>query len=178
MRMMAMSTMAAAMVFGGGCVHTDVHPVPADAPVAAGPKVDEELGATITSDQRWILSDARSVADLQGTTFGEREITEFWTRKGWRLTRREERYLTDINTLTKAGVVTRVSRWATCPFAPVYQTLKTVNVLGQTIPPFHEFYLDVDAGSDKLELGTPRFKRTGSYSEDHEDGHVDAPSAH
>lgn len=177
MRVVSVWTIVTVVGCGAGCVHTDVHPVqPSVTPLATVTKPDEELGATITNDQRWVLSDPRSVGDLEGTAFGEREITEFWTRKGWRLTRREERFLADVGELAKTGVVTRVSRWATCPFAPVYQTLKSVTVLGQSIPAFHEFYLDTDAGSDKLELGTPRFKRTSDYAEDHADGHVDSPS--
>lgn len=160
------------------CIHADVHTTPVNAPLATAPTHDEELGQRVSPEQRWLLTDPRAIEDLGGTTFGEKEITEFWTRKGWRLTKREERYLSEVGGLMNAAVVSRVSRWSTCPFAPVYQTLKTVTVLGQTVPAFHEFYLDADAGSGKLAIGTPRFKRTSDYEEEHPDGHVDAPAAH
>ena len=71
-----------------------------------------------------------------------------------------------------------MSRWSTCPFDPVYQTLQPVSILDVAIDRGHEFHLNMDENQDELVLGTPRFRRVSTYEEEHEDGHVSDPSGH
>ena len=130
------------------------------------------LGRKFSFDERWALTDPKSRKDLEGTKFGEQEIKEFWTRKGWRLTQREEAYFARTEQLFKAGQLTIVSRWYQVPYSPVYQTLEPVTLLGVTIPPQTEFWLEPCENADKVFMGNPRFARSGKYSEEHE-GHLD-----
>jgi hypothetical protein len=108
---------------------------------------------------------------LEGTKFGEQEITEFWTRKGWRLTQREEQYFASTEQLYREGKLTIVSRWYQVPYSPVYQTIEPVTLLGVTIPPQTEFWMEPCENADKIFMGSPRFARADGYSEEHE-GHV------
>ncbi|MBL9101565.1 MAG: hypothetical protein JNL82_11440 [Myxococcales bacterium] len=140
------------------------------AAVSAAP--DPIPGEKIDPSRRWSLSDRAAVTELSGTQFGEQEINEFWTRKGWRMTKREELYLAQIAELEAAGAITPVSRWSGCPYATVYQTLQRVGVLGTVIDRGHEFILEMDQDDDQLLVGTPRFSRAPGYVEDHAEGHV------
>lgn len=128
-------------------------------------------GRRIAREERWLLSHPDAIAKLADTAFGEREIDEFWRRKGWRMTKREEQYLAEVAALEQRGVLTAVTQWHTCPFATVYQTLDRATVLGIVIERGHELVLDFDDDDDHLQLGEPRFTRTSSYGEDHEEGH-------
>ncbi|HVY60798.1 MAG TPA: hypothetical protein VHF22_04060, partial [Planctomycetota bacterium] len=134
------------------------------------------VGRTISKDERWCLSEEDAIRDLKGTKFGEQEIREFWTLKGWRTTPREERYVAQCEALKKAGAISVASRWSTCPFDPVWQTHEPVTVVDTPIGAGHEFHMTMDENEDKLEVGTPRFRRTRGYEEEHEDGHVSDPS--
>jgi hypothetical protein len=133
---------------------------------------DPVFGEKIDRSRRWAVSDRDAVEQLSGTQFGEQEIIEFWTRKGWRMTKREELYLAQVAELEAAGALTPVSRWSGCPYATVYQTLQRVDVLGTMIDRGHEFVLEMDQHDDRLIVGTPRFSRTPGYVEDHSEGHV------
>lgn len=135
-------------------------------------------GRQITNDERWILTDPQAVNDLRNTKFGEMEIREFWARKAWRTTPREERFLAQIEQLKKEGAVSVISRWSTTPFDPVYQTLQPVNLLDKPIDRGYEFHFNMDENADEFEMGSPRFRRTKGYEEDHEEGHVGDPSGH
>lgn len=130
------------------------------------------LGRRYAFDERWSLTDPKARKDLEGTKFGEQEIKEFWTRKGWRLTEREEQYFAKTEQLYKEGQLTIVSRWYQVPYSPVYQTLEPVTLLGVTIPPQTEFWLEPCENADKVFMGNPRFARGEKYSEEHE-GHFD-----
>ena len=140
------------------------------------PSLTPVPGRRISMDERWILTDPKAVAELQGTKWGEQEITEFWTRKGWRLTQREERYLAEVESLVARGVLTPVTRWTSCPYSVVYQTLDRVVVLDVAIQRGHEFLLELDDDDDHLKIAEPRFTRTSDYPEDHETGHGTASS--
>lgn len=133
-------------------------------------------GRHISTDERWRFSDPKAVAELQGTKWGEQEISEFWARKGWRLTRREERYLAEVESLVARGVLTPITRWTSCPYSTVYQTLDRVVVLDVVIERGHEFLLELDDDDDHLKIAEPRFSRTSDYAEDHESGHGAAAS--
>lgn len=135
-------------------------------------------GRQIQRDDRWFVTEPDAVRDLKGTKFGEQEIREFWTRKAWRTTPREERYLAQVEALMKEGAISIVSRWSTCPFDPVYQTLRPVSILDMPLDRGTEFHLNMDENEDEMNVGTPRFRRTSGYEEDHEEGHVSDPSKH
>lgn len=133
---------------------------------------DPVPGEKIDPSRRWALSDRAAVAQLSGTEFGEQEIAEFWARKGWRMTKREELYVAQVAELEAAGALTPISRWSGCPYATVYQTLQRVEVLGTMIDRGHEFILEMDQHDDRLLVGNPRFSRTSGYVEDHAEGHM------
>ncbi len=133
-------------------------------------------GREVRSDDRWFLSEERAIKDLKDTKFGEQEIKEFWVRKNWRTTPLEERYLAQCAALVQSKAISVVSRWSTCPFDPAYQTHETVQILDRTLERGTEFHLNMDEGEDKLEVGTPRFRRTQQYEEEHEEGHSDDAS--
>jgi len=135
-------------------------------------------GRQIPRDERWCLTEPDAVRDLRGTKFGEQEIREFWTRKAWRTTPREERYLAQCERFVKEGAISVVSRWSTCPFDPVYQTLSPISLLDIAIDRGHEFHLEMNENEDELQVGKPRFKRVSGYEEEHEEGHVSDPSRH
>jgi hypothetical protein len=151
--------------------HTVAAAVPAS---ALAP--DIEPGRQVSESDRWMIASGQARKDLEGTTFGEQEITEFWTRKGWRLTKKEERYLMEIEVLVKSGAVAPISRWAKTPFSPCYQALRPLKIMGVTISRGQEFYLDMNEHEDDLKLGSPRFRRAHSYEEAHDDGHASDPS--
>ena len=130
------------------------------------------LGRKYSFDERWALTDPKARTDLQGTKFGEQEIKEFWTRKGWHLTQREEEYFAMTEKFLKEGKLTIVSRWYQVPYSPVYQTIEPVTLLGVSIPPQTEFWLEPCENADKIFMGNPRFPRSDNYAEEHE-GHVD-----
>ncbi|MDB4928466.1 MAG: hypothetical protein JWM10_950 [Myxococcaceae bacterium] len=135
-------------------------------------------GRLIPQEERWFMSDPDAVRDLRTTQFGEQEIREFWVRKAWRTTPTEERYLAQTNALKKEGHISVVSRWSTTPFDAVYQTLQPVVILDVPMGRGTEFHLNMDENHDELDVGTPRFRRTSGYQEDHEEGHVGDPSGH
>jgi hypothetical protein len=134
------------------------------------------VGRQIPRDDRWMLTEPDAVRDLKGTKFGEQEIREFWTRKAWRTTPREERYLAQCEAYMKDGSISVVSRWSTCPFDPVYQTLRPVSILDVPMDKGTEFHLEMNENEDDLQVGSPRFRRTAGYEEEHEEGHVSDPS--
>jgi hypothetical protein len=135
-------------------------------------------GRQITNEERWRLTEPDAVRDLKGTKFGEQEIREFWARKAWRTTPREERYLAQIEQLRKEGAISVVSRWSTTPFDAVWQTLQPVSILDRPLDRGHEFHFNMDENADELQVGSPRFRRVSGYEEDHEEGHVSDPSRH
>lgn len=135
-------------------------------------------GRTIPHEERWFLSEPDAVRDLRNTKFGEMEIKEFWVRKAWRTTPREERYLAQCAALKAEGAISVVSRWSTTPFDPVWQTLQPVVILDTPMDRGTEFHLTMDENHDELQVGSPRFRRTSGYQEDHEEGHVGDPSEH
>lgn len=130
-------------------------------------------GRQVSHEERWCLTDPAAVQDLRNTKFGEMEIREFWVRKAWRTTPREERYLAQIDALKREGSISVVSRWSTTPFGSVWQTLAPINLLDTPIDRGHEFHFDMNENADELQLGKPRFRRTKGYEEEHEEGHVD-----
>lgn len=173
--------LAAAAALASGCAAQQAdraHPDPDNVQFVGGSAAavpatpDPVFGEKIEPARRWVVSDRIAVEQLSGTEFGEMEITEFWTRKGWRMTKREELYLAQVAELEAAGALTPVSRWSGCPFSTVYQTLQRVEVLGTMIDRGTEFVLEMDQHDDRLLVGTPRFSRTAGYVEDHPEGHV------
>lgn len=150
--------------------------VPAGEPPASPGRKDEP-GRKFSEDERWSLTHPQAVKDLRETAFGEKEIDEFWTRKGWRVTKREERYLAEVQALVEEGAVTPISRWFQVPYAPVYQALRPVRVLGTPIQRMQEFALEFCDNEDEVHLGSPRFARAKGYQEEHADGHATDPSA-
>ncbi len=135
-------------------------------------------GRLVPQEERWFMSDPDAVRDLRNTQFGEQEIREFWVRKAWRTTPQEERYLAQTGAMKKEGLISVVSRWSTTPFDAVYQTLQPVVILDRPMDRGTEFHLNMDENHDELDVGSPRFRRTSGYQEDHEEGHVGDPSGH
>lgn len=162
------------MALATGCtVPYDPPAVDPSGVAVAAPAVPDPIpGEKVDASRRWVLSDPAAIEKLSGTEFGEREITEFWVRKGWRTTKREELFLTQVAELQSAGAITPVTRWGGCPYATVYQTLQRVDVLGTAIERGREFMLEMDQHDDRLVIGSPRFSRTDTYFEDHAEGHA------
>ena len=162
-----------------GCVAPHAHAVGDSSPHAVNATHDRHglpalrpiPGRRISHDERWSITMERPRKELEGTQFGEQEIEEFWKRKGWRLTQREERYFDEVRALEQQGLVTQITAWSTCPFTVVYQTLDQVRILDTIIPRGHEFILELDDDDDHLKVAEPRFSRTAAYSDDHEEGH-------
>jgi hypothetical protein len=152
------------------------HSTVAAAVPASAVAPDIEPGRQVSQGDRWNLTSAQARKDLEGTVFGEQEISEFWTRKGWRLTKKEERYIMEIEVLVKSGSAAPLSRWAQTPFSSVYQALRPLKVMGVMVQRGQEFYLDMNEHEDDLKLGSPRFRRASGYEEAHEDGHHTDPS--
>jgi hypothetical protein len=134
-----------------------------------------EPGRKYDQEHRWELTDPRATRKLEGTQWGEQEITEFWTRKGWRLTKHEEHYMATVDDLARSGKVVKISHWGMVPFDPIYQTIQRVTIDGVTIEPQTEFWLDMNENMDELKVGHPRFSRVNQYEEEHQ-GHVDQAS--
>lgn len=118
------------------------------------------------SAHRWDLSDPAAVKTLKGNSFGEKEITEFWTKKGWRLTKREEEYTSEVDKLLAAGKVKATTHWAQTPYNGVYQSLEAVTVAGVSVPKGTECWLEFCENEDELHLGTPLFVRSKDYVEE------------
>ena len=150
---------------------------PLHEPASPGSKnsIQVEPGQKFDAEHRWEIADPIAIRKLQGTPFGEQEIKEFWDRKGWRLTKHEERYLGMVAELVRQGKVTKISHWGQTPFEPIYQTLQRVTIEGVTIEPQTEFRMDFNENTDELKVGHPRFLRIKEYEEAHE-GHSDQAS--
>lgn len=175
----ALSTLAFVIVLSGTGCHEQREPVVVEASAReapASPQRKDEPGRKFSEDERWSLTHPQAVKDLRETEFGEKEIKEFWTRKGWRLTKREERYMAEVQALVEEGAVAPISRWYQVPFAPVYQALRPVRVLGTPIQRMQEFSLEFCDNEDEIHLGSPRFRRAPGYQDEHDDGHATDPS--
>ena len=136
---------------------------------------DEAPGKKFDYEHRWDLSDPTAVRKLEGSKFGEQEINEFWTRKGWRLTQHEERYMATVAQLVREGTITKVSHWGQVPFDAIYQTLQRVSIEGVTIEKQTEFWMEFCENEDEIKVGKPRFARVDQYEEEHQ-GHADQAS--
>jgi hypothetical protein len=134
-----------------------------------------EPGQKFDAEHRWEIADPIAVKKLQGTPFGEQEINEFWVRKGWRLTKHEERYLATVAELVRQAKITKISHWGQTPFEPIYQTLQRITLEGVTIEPQTEFRMDFNENQDELKVAHPRFLRINEYEEEHQ-GHSDQAS--
>jgi hypothetical protein len=125
-----------------------------------------EPGRQFDAAHRWDLSDAVAVKTLKGTSFGEREINEFWKKKGWRLTKHEEDYMAAVEKLLAAGRIKLVTHWAQTPYNGVYQAVDTTTVDGVSVAQGTEFWLEFCENEDELHLGTPLFVRSKDYVEE------------
>ena len=125
-----------------------------------------EPGRQFDSARRWDLSDPAAVKTLKGTSFGEKEIAEFWTKKGWRLTKHEDAYMAEIDTLLAAGKIKLATHWAQTPYNGVYQALEPITVDGVSIPKGTELWLEFCENEDELHLGKPLFVRSKDYVEE------------
>ncbi|HEY8078237.1 MAG TPA: hypothetical protein VIF62_29115 [Labilithrix sp.] len=142
---------------------------------APPPEPAAEPGRSFDEARRWELTDPTAVKALQNTPFGEQEIKEFWARKGWRLTQKEDRYLAAIDRLVQEGAIKKTAHWSRTPFTPVYTANQSISIEGFRIPADTEFWMDPNENEDRFELGTPTFGRTDGYKEEHE-GHIDQAS--
>lgn len=120
-------------------------------------------GRAFESAQRWDLSDPDAVKTLRGTAFGEKEISEFWTKKGWRLTKEEEEYMERVEKLLAAGKIKKVTHWAQTPYNAVYQAQETLTLEGMNIPNGYEFWFELCENEDELHVGKPLFPRSADY---------------
>lgn len=143
--------------------------------VSSPPKKDEP-GKQIVEADRWVLSDPHAIKALRETPFGEREIREFWTRKGWRMTKKEERYIDETKSLLARGVIEPASHWAMCPYTPVYRAREATTVMGTSVAADQEFHFEMCENENEVQLARPHFKRVKGYQEDHADGHATDPS--
>jgi hypothetical protein len=129
-----------------------------------------ELGRTVTETERWMLTDEKAKKELAGGEWGEREIRWFWQRKGWRMTKREERYYSEVQALVKNGDITPITTWHMCPYGTVYQAIRPTTVMGRPIERMQEFYFEGCENDDDLLVGNPRFARSKGYQADHDEG--------
>jgi len=132
-----------------------------------------EIGRSVSEDERWIFTDAKAKKQLAGTEWGEREIRWFWERKGWHMTKMEERYASEVASLLEAGDITEMTHWYVCPYATVYQALRATTVMGKPVQRMQEFYFDGCENDDELLLGNPRFRRADGYQADHDESFSD-----
>jgi hypothetical protein len=130
-----------------------------------------EPGRAVTESERWMLTDARAKQELAGGEFGEREIRWFWQRKGWRMTKREERYYAEVQELVKRGDITPITSWHMCPYATVYQAVRPTTVMGRPVERMQEFYFEGCENDDDLLVGNPRFARRDNYQADHDESY-------
>lgn len=135
----------------------------------------EPPGQSFDQAHRWDLSDPTAVAALSGTPFGEQEISEFWVRKGWRLTQKEDRYNAALEQLVLEGKIKKTTHWSQTPFTPVYATSEAITIVGVPIPKGVEFWMETNENEDAIQLGHPRFTRSNGYKEEHQ-GHADQAS--
>src|SRR5260221_3915886 len=83
-------------------------------------------GRGFDNDHRWQIADPAAVKVLENTSFGEQEIEQFWLRKGWHLTQKEDRYLETVDRLAGEGTIKKTAHWAMTPYTPVYAAQETV----------------------------------------------------
>jgi hypothetical protein len=131
-----------------------------------------ELGRAVSEDERWTLTDAKAKKQLVGTEFGEREIRWYWKRKGWHMTKMEEKYGAEVEALLAAGDIIEMAPWYVCPYGPVFQAIRATTVMGKPVQRMQEFYFDGCENDDELLLGNPRFKRA-DYQADHDESFSD-----
>jgi len=148
---------------------------PVEARNSTPPPPPEPPGKSFDPAHRWDLSDPAAVKALSNTPFGEQEISEFWVRKGWRNTQKEDRYAARIEQLLADQTIKKTTHWALTPFTPVYATNQEITIEGVSIPKGTEFWMDTNENGDEIMLGHPLFKRMDGYKEEHQ-GHADQAS--
>jgi hypothetical protein len=131
-----------------------------------------EFGQAVSEAERWKLTDAKAKEQLAGKEWGEREIRWFWQRKGWHMTKMEEQYASEVESLLKTGDIVEIAPWYVCPYAPVYQAVRPTTVMGKPVQRMQEFYFDGCENDDDLLLGNPRLSR-GEYQADHDESFSD-----
>ena len=136
-----------------------------------------EPGRAFDPAHRWDLADPEAAKQLRGTAFGEKEITEFWTKKGWRLTKHEERYMAAVDKLVAEGKIKKTTHWAQTPYNGVYQSQQDVTVDGVNVPAGSELWLEFCENEDELHLGKPLFPRSNDYVEENA-GHSTSSAEH
>jgi hypothetical protein len=139
---------------------------PTNREAKAEPAAAAEPGKPFDSAHRWDLSDALAVKSLKGTSFGEKEINEFWTKKGWRLTKDEDQYMEEVDRLLAAGRIRLVTHWAQTPYNGVYQAIDSITVDATSVRAGTEFWLEFCENEDELHLGKPLFARSPDYVEE------------
>ena len=118
-----------------------------------------EFGQAVSENERWKVTDANAKRQLAGSEFGEREIRWYWQRKGWHMTKMEEQYSSEVESLLKTGDIVEIAPWYVCPYAPVFQAVRPTTVMGKPVQRMQEFYFDGCENDDELLLGNPRFSR-------------------
>jgi hypothetical protein len=148
---------------------------PVEAKNSLPKKPESPPGRAFDQEHRWDIVDSTAVKALMNTPWGEQEMLEFWTRKGWHLTQTEDRYFETIGDLERRGSIKKTAHWSMCPFTGVYTASEPVTINGTRIAAGTEFWLDMNENEDELKVGHPLFPRTDGYKEEHE-GHVDQAS--
>jgi hypothetical protein len=150
-----------------------VSPVEAKNSPPKGPQ--PEPGTAFDQQHRWDLTDPIAVQALSNTPFGEQEIVEYWTRKGWRNTKKEDSYNAAIEQLLADQRIKKTTHWSMTPFTPVYKANEQISIQGVSIPGGTEFWMETNENEDDIKLGHPLFTRATGYQEEHQ-GHVDQAS--
>jgi hypothetical protein len=105
---------------------------------------------TILFEERWFLSHPEVSKQKQNNAAAEAELKKFWEQKGWRTTRKQERYLTQTKSLLRGGDLEIVGYQPQCPFAPLYRAKKTITILDNVINPGTSFFLLMNENRDAL----------------------------
>ena len=156
---------------GGGAIGGEAN----ESAEAAERKKDNrriELGQAVPEAERWKITDGKAKQQLVGTEWGEQQIRWYWQRKGWHMTKMEEQYASEVESLLKSGDIVEMAPWYVCPYGPVFQAVRPTTVMGKPVQRMQEFYFDGCENDDELLLGNPRFSR-GDYQADHDDSFSD-----
>ena len=128
-----------------------------------GPRRDRaHRDRPVQPDDLWRIAAPSARSSLRGTEFGRDEMQEMCEKMGGILSAGAQQYLDEVEDAVRRGDAIAVGAMANCPFEPLYQARRPVNLAGAHVPAGHEFHWNFHRGHIEV---APRFVRSDDWQE-------------
>lgn len=114
------------------------------------------VSRTVAHGDRWLLTSdmaRRELSSTGRTPWAEDELQELWTKKRWRLSPEEARYLDEVSNLAADGSITSQQYLAECPFNPIWTPQRDVVVAGRRFRRGQQFAYNHHDGKGEVLTG-------------------------